>query len=265
MKLARFLCHSGECFGLAQNGTAEMLDGSPFGGIRRTGETVELAGVTILPPVAPPNIIAIGLNYREHAAETGKPLPDRPLLFLKACTALNRHEAGIVLPAIAPDEVDFEAELVIVIGRRAKNISEEQAGEYILGYTCGNDVSARDCQLKQDIQWARGKSFDTFAPIGPWIETDLDPDDCRIRSRLNGTVMQDSSTSDMIFNCRRVVSFLSRCMTLLPGTIIFTGTPPGVGMARDPQVFLRPGDIIEVEIDGIGTLRNTVVAEEIRG
>jgi 2-keto-4-pentenoate hydratase/2-oxohepta-3-ene-1,7-dioic acid hydratase in catechol pathway len=159
---------------------------------------------------------------------------------------------------MAPDEVDYEAELVIVIGRTARDVPEEHALDHVLGYTCGNDVSARDCQLRLDVQWARGKSFDTFCPIGPWIETEMDPDDAPICSRVNGRTMQSSSTSDMIFSCRRLVSYLSQCMTLLPGTVILTGTPEGVGFARRPPVFLRPGDVVEVEVGPIGVLRNTV-------
>ena len=164
---------------------------------------------------------------------------------------------------MAPNEVDYEAELVIVIGRRAHNISENDASQFILGYTCGNDVTARDCQ-RDDGQWTRGKSFDTFAPLGPWIETQLNPDTCNIRCRLNGRVMQDSNTKDLIFNSRQLVSYLSRCMTLLPGTVIMTGTPAGVGAARKPPVFLSNGDSIEVDIEGIGVLRNPVVNEPDR-
>jgi len=162
---------------------------------------------------------------------------------------------------VAPSAVDYEAELVVVIGRKARNVSEEEARNYIFGYTCGNDVSARDCQLKIDRQWARGKSFDTFAAIGPWIETELEPSRLKIRLLLNGAVMQDSSTADMIFNVPRIVSYLSRQMTLLPGTIIMTGTPSGVGFARKPPVFLKPGDVVEVDIQGIGVLKNYVTSE----
>jgi 2-keto-4-pentenoate hydratase/2-oxohepta-3-ene-1,7-dioic acid hydratase in catechol pathway len=147
------------------------------------------------------------------------------------------------------------------MGKPAKNVPMADALDYVLGYTCGNDVSARDCQLRLDNQWARGKSFDTFCPLGPWIETEIDPDSAPILSRLNGQVMQQSNTSDMIFDCRRLVGFLSRAMTLLPGTVIMTGTPEGVGFARRPPVFLRPGDTIEIEIEGIGVLTNNVVCE----
>ena len=238
------------------------IEGDVFGRWRRTSAALDLAQVRLLAPVQPPNVLAIGLNYRAHAAESGARIPSAPVLFLKANTAVIGPDDTILLPEMAPDEVDYEAELVIVIGRCAHNVPEAEALEYVLGYTCGNDVSARDCQLRLDVQWARGKSFDTFAPLGPWIETELAPDNCRIRSRLNGQVMQDSNTNDMIFGTRQLVSYLSRCMTLLPGTVIMTGTPSGVGFARKPPVFLRPGDVIEVEIDGIGTLRNRVAREE---
>ena len=227
-----------------------------------TGETVALADVRLLAPVDPPNVLALGLNYRRHAAETQMKVPERPLLFIKANTAVTGPGEPILLPKIAPDEVDYEAELCIVIGKRAKHVSESEALDYVFGYTCGNDVSARDCQLRLDGQWARGKSFDTFCPLGPWIETEIpDPDNLSIRSLLNGQVMQESNTSDMIFNCRQLVSFLSHNLTLLPGTVIMTGTPQGVGMARTPPVWMQPGDVIEIEMEGIGTLSNPVKAE----
>jgi len=254
-------------YGVLDGETIHLLSGSPLSETTRaTGATCPLSSVQkFLPPVEAPNVIALGLNYRAHAAESKMPLPSAPVIFLKATSALTGHLQPIVLPAEAPAEVDYEAELTIVIGRRAKNVSETEALKYILGYTCGNDVSARDCQLRLDKQWARGKSFDTFAPVGPWIETELDPSDVGVRTRLNGQTMQDSSTSDLIFNVPQIVSYLSRQMTLLPGTIIMTGTPSGVGFVRKPPVFLAPGDVVEVEVEGIGVLRNTVVAEARNG
>jgi len=166
-----------------------------------------------------------------------------------------------MLPRIAPDEVDYECELAIVIGKTARHVSPATALDYVLGYTCANDVSARDCQLRLDGgQWSRGKSFDTFAPLGPWIETDLDPDNAEIMSRVNGREMQHSNTDDLIFDCRHIVAYLSEAMTLPPGTVIMTGTPSGVGFARKPPVFLRAGDVVEIEIAGIGVLRNPVIA-----
>lgn len=238
------------------------IEGDIFGKWKRSGRRIELESVRLLVPVHPPNVLAIGLNYRDHAAEGGQRIPTAPILFLKASTAVVGADQPIVLPAVAPDEVDYEAELVIVIGRLARNVTEDHALDCVLGYTCGNDVSARDCQLRIDRQWARAKSFDTFAPLGPWIETKLNPDACAIRCRLNGETMQNSNTRNLVFNCRKLVSYLSRSMTLLPGSIIMTGTPAGVGFARKPPVFLRPGDMVEVEVEGIGILRNPVVTED---
>lgn len=236
---------------------ARPLVGDLFGA--HSFSTAEQPVAALLPPVLPPNIFAIGRNYAEHARETGSKVPEAPLVFGKATTSLLAPGAAIEIPAVAPNEVDYEAELAIVIGRPTRCVSVDDALEYVFGYTCANDVSARDCQ-RNDKQWTRAKGFDTFCPLGPWIVTRdaLDPDRCRIRSRLNGQVMQDSNTSQMIHSCAKLVSYLSHSFTLLPGTVILTGTPEGVGMARTPPVFLKPGDVIEVEIDGIGVLRNTV-------
>ena len=238
-----------------------LIQGDIFGQWAPTEITVPLSQVRLLAPVAPPNVIAIGLNYRKHAIESQMAIPERPVIFFKTTTAVCGPGDPIMLPTMAPDEVDYECELVMVIGKRAKHVSAEEALDYVLGYTCGNDVSARDCQTRLDAQWARGKSFDTFAPLGPWIETDLDPDNVRVMTRLNGQVMQDSNTADLIFSCRELISYLSDAMTLLPGTVIMTGTPSGVGFARRPPVFLKPGDTVEIEIEGIGTLSNPVIAE----
>jgi len=243
-------------------GMLRIIEGDLYGAWRATGQRAPMQQVKLLAPVDPPNIIAIGLNYRAHAQESQMPLPERPIIFLKATTTVCGPDEPILLPRMAPDEVDYECELAIVMGKAAHNVSPEAAFNYVLGYTCANDVSARDCQIRLDKQWARGKSFDTFAPLGPWIETDLDPERAPLRSRLNGRVMQDSSTSDLIFSCRELIVYLSQCMTLLPGSVIMTGTPSGVGAARKPPVFLRPGDVIEIEVEGIGVLRNSVKAEE---
>jgi len=263
-KIARVRTPGGdELLGVVRDDdTLEVLEGDLFGDWWTAGRTLRLSACRLLPPLVPPNILAIGLNYRAHARESGHELPDHPALFIKATTALVGPEASIVLPRMAPDEVDYECELAVVIGRTAKHVDEEDALQYVLGYTCANDVSARDVQQRLDIQWARAKSFDTFAPLGPWIETELDPSNAGIRTRLNGRLMQESNTSDLIFSVPALVSWLSQSMTLLPGTVILTGTPSGVGFARTPPVFLRPGDVVEVEIDGIGTLRNPVVVEE---
>lgn len=215
-----------------------------------------------LAPVSPPNIIAIGRNYREHAEEMKAASPEaEPLIFLKATSSIIGHQDSIVLPASAPDEVDFEAELGVVIGHEARAVSVSEALDHVYGFACANDISARDCQKRRDKQWARGKSFDTFCPVGPVIVTPdgFDWGQAAIRSILNGRVMQESNTSEMIFSVAELVSYISHQFTLLPGTLILTGTPGGVGAARTPPVFLRPGDEICVEIEGIGRLGNRVV------
>jgi len=218
--------------------------------------------VARLAPAEPPNILAIGRNYREHAKEMNAEVETEPLVFLKATSAVIGPDEPIMLPVSAPTEVDFEAELAVVIGRAGKNIATGDAMNHVLGYTCANDVSARDCQKRRDKQWARGKSFDTFCPLGPVLipRDALDPNRVRVRSLLNGQVMQDGNTGDMIFNIAQLISFLSHQFRLLPGTVILTGTPPGVGAARNPPVFLRSGDEITVEIEGVGSLSNKVIA-----
>lgn len=263
MKIVRFAAEDQTpSFGILEsNSTITRIQGDIFGKWERTNRQVDFKSVELLAPVEPPNIFAIGLNYRAHAVEGGEAIPKAPILFIKASSALVGPDHAILLPRVAPNEVDYEAELVIVLGKRARNVTENEALDYVLGYTCGNDVSARDCQLRIDRQWARGKSFDTFAPLGPWIETDLDPDSCPIRCRLNNKPMQDSNTKDLIFSTRQLVSYLSYSMTLQPGAVIFTGTPSGVGFTRKPPVFLKSGDVVEVEIEGIGTLRNPVAHE----
>jgi len=214
------------------------------------------------PVVDPRKIVCIGLNYRDHAEETGAAIPKEPILFSKYPTALIGHGETIRLPAVST-EVDFEAELVIVIGKRGRHVKADAAGGYVAGYTIGHDVSARDWQLKKDgKQWMVGKTFDTFAPCGPELVTAdevADPQALPIRLRLNGATMQDSSTKQLIFGVGEVLAYLSQVFTLQVGDLIFTGTPPGVGMARKPPVFLHPGDVVEVEIEKIGTLRNPVV------
>ncbi len=258
MRYIRFDFHGEARYGVVEGNRVRALTGDPFGAHAIETESVLLTDVRLLAPVTPPNIIAIGLNYKDHARESNMALPDRPVIFFKATTSLNDPGAPIVLPAVAPDEVDYECELAVVIGRRAKDVTEEEALDFVFGYTCGNDVSARDCQIRLDRQWARGKSFDTFCPIGPWIVTDLDTSRLSVCTRVNGVTMQRSNTEQLIFDVRSLVSYCSRSMTLLPGTVILTGTPGGVGFARTPPVFLRPGDVVEVEIEGIGTLRNPV-------
>ena len=259
MKFVRYYFEGQIYFGVVRNNKINKINGNIFSTYSFSDETVNIKKVKILSPVNPPNIFAIGLNYRQHARETGHSLPERPVVFLKATSSLTSTESNIILPEIAPGKVDYEAELAVIIGKEAKNISEEEVDDYILGYTCANDVSARDCQYELDVQWARAKSFDTFCPLGPWIETDLNTEDINIETYLNGNIMQKSNTSDMIFSVPEVISFLSKNFTLLPGTVVLTGTPEGVGVGRNPQVFLKTGDKIEIVIDDIGVLRNTVV------
>jgi 2-keto-4-pentenoate hydratase/2-oxohepta-3-ene-1,7-dioic acid hydratase in catechol pathway len=229
------------------------------------GEPLPSQQVKLLPAIpSPEKIIGIGLNYADHAAESGAAVPPQPVVFNKFPTAVCGEGDPIVLPR-ASREVDYEAELVVVIGAGGRYIPKQQARNHIAAYCCGNDVSARDWQLRTPGgQWVLGKSFDTFAPIGPALVTAdevPDPGNLRIRLRLNGRVMQDSSTAQLIFPVEELICHLSQVCTLSPGDLIFTGTPPGVGFARKPPVFLRPGDTVEVEIEKIGALRNPVVAE----
>ena len=264
MKFLKFISTNNEILTGICNGekSIDIIDGNPLSEYRITGKKCRFDDIKeYLPPVEIPAIIALGGNYAEHARECKESVPDRPLVFLKAFTSLTGHKSHVVLPKQAPNEVDYEAELGVIIKRKAKNITAEQAPEYILGYTCVNDVSARDCQLKLDKQWARGKSFDTFCPVGPVIETELDPENTRIKLFLNGECMQDDTTSHLIYSVYEIVSYLSQNMTLLPGTLLLTGTPAGVGLARNPQVFLKNGDTVIVQIEGIGCLENTVTSE----
>jgi 2-keto-4-pentenoate hydratase/2-oxohepta-3-ene-1,7-dioic acid hydratase in catechol pathway len=260
MKVVRFEDPTGKvCVGewIAPD-QARLISGDLCGPHEVTSQTSKIR--RLLAPVTPVNVIAIGLNYRRHAAEGGQQVPDFPLVFVKLTTSVIGPGDPILLPVDAPDEVDYESELAVVIGKTARKVGEADALEYVLGYTCGNDVSARDCQIRRDKQWARAKGFDTFCPLGPCLLIDpkQDPNAFPIRARLNGKVMQDSNTADMIFSVPRLISYLSHQFTLLPGTVIMTGTPEGVGCARKPPVFLRDGDSIAVEIDGIGELVNPV-------
>lgn len=263
MKFIRFVSsdHPGGVCGLVEDGNIKVLRGGLLDPVEQTGEVVQEDSITrYLPPVDPVNVLAVGRNYREHAAETDSDVPSAPLLFIMATNAVAAHGDKIVIPSVAASKVDYEAELVVVIGRKAKKVAVEHALDYVFGYTCGNDVSARDCQAS-DGQWARAKSFDTFAPMGPYVVTGVDPSNLRVRMRVNGETLQDQSTSDMIFSVAYLISYLSQGMTLMPGTVLFSGTPSGVGVARKPPLFLKPGDVCEVDIEGIGVLRNPVAAE----
>ncbi len=233
---------------------------------RRPGgdeEAVPLGEARIHAPIARPGkIVGIGLNYEDHAAETGAEIPEKPIVFAKYPNTVIGHGQAIRIPPIT-EQVDYEAELAVVIGERAKNVSESEALDYVFGYANANDVSSRDLQFSEGGQWTRSKSIDTFCPIGPYIATRdevPDPQNLSVRCVLNGETMQDGTTSKMIFSVAELVSFLSQGMTLEPGDVIVTGTPPGVGMARDPQVWLKAGDEVSIEIEGLGTLTNPVEA-----
>ncbi|HSI83421.1 MAG: fumarylacetoacetate hydrolase family protein [Candidatus Methylacidiphilales bacterium] len=231
-----------------------------------TNERIEtLSILSPLDPVGIPAVYCVGLNYRKHAEETGAKIPKFPVIFMKASTAVQDPGLPIQLPRFLRSErVDIEAELAIVIGSICKNVKKEEALSYVLGYTAANDVSARDWQKDfGGSQWCRGKTFDTFCPLGPALVTpdEFNPDNLAISSRINGEEWQSGSTSDMIFSISEIISFLSGSTTLMPGTVILTGTPHGVGMARTPPVHLKPGDVVEVEIEGIGILKNPVTEE----
>jgi 2-keto-4-pentenoate hydratase/2-oxohepta-3-ene-1,7-dioic acid hydratase in catechol pathway len=267
MKIIRFESEAGEIFHGAvdsiEDRTARVVMGDIFGDFSLSEKTAPVA--KLLAPVSPPNIPALGLNYRKHADETGARYPETPVMFLKATSSVIGPGEVIILPAAGPEEVDFEGELAVVIGRSARNVPPGRALDFVLGYTCANDVSARNWQMSGQMkQWARGKSFDTFCPVGPCIVTKdelKDPDGLRIRTVVSGETFQDSNTADMIFGVAAVVSDLSRSMTLLPGTLILTGTPEGVGFTRKPPRYLREGDRVRVIIEGIGELSNPVRKE----
>lgn len=231
-----------------------LLEGSPYQEYRRLEATVSLDMVRLLAPVEPSKIIGVGRNYVAHAQEHGSEVPEMPLLFLKPPTSVIGPGETILLPPQSVN-VEHEAELVVVIGKRGRWIQPENALEYVLGYTVGNDVTARDLQ-RRDEQWTRGKGFDTFCPLGPWIETDFDPSDAMVTCHVNGEMRQMASTRDMVFSVRQIVAFTSTIMTLLPGDILMTGTPAGVGP-------LTNGDIVEVSIEGIGKLSNPVASEPV--
>jgi len=268
MKIVRYTGQDGKPrYGAYENekgGEARVIEGDLFTEYRITNRREQI--VRILPPIAPPNIFALGFSYGKHAEETDVRYPEHPVVFLKATTSVIGHGDAIVLPNAGPHEVDYEAELAVIIGKTAKNVPADAALDYVFGYTCGNDISARDWQFhKQKEQWARGKSFDTFCPLGPCIVTKDEitaPDNLLIRSILNGEVMQDSNTSDMFYGIANIVSDISQSMTLRPGTVIMTGTPAGVGFTREPPIFLKEGDSITVMIEGIGELTNTVRNED---
>ncbi len=260
MKTVCFVDENGNsCFGTNfENGFAHLIENGVM-------SEKKLKVCKILPPLEPSAIFCIGLNYAAHAKETGQKLPERPVVFMKNPASVIGSDSEIVLPASCRDplQVDYEIELAVIIGKTAKNISAQNALDYVAGYTIANDVSARIWQkIGGNSQWVRGKSFDTFCPIGPEVVmTDeiVDPNILSLKTLLNGEIMQESNTSDMVFSVEQLIEYLSEDTTLLPGTLILTGTPEGVGFTRNPPVYLKPGDKIEMTIGKIGTLVNTVI------
>ncbi|MGB6045534.1 MAG: fumarylacetoacetate hydrolase family protein [Pirellulales bacterium] len=268
MRIVRFLdANDDERYGISHSdGSTTLLEGDVFSDFHDSGQPVQIH--KLLAPLAPRAVLGIGLNYRQHAEEGGAAIPDRPVLFMKMPSAVQNPGDPILLPRHLPsDAVDYECELAVVIGRTCKNVRRDEALEYVLGYTCANDVSARDWQKKYGGgQWCRGKTFDTFAPLGPCLVTTdeiADPNRLQIRTVLNGEVMQDGNTSDMIFDVPALIEFLSGSSRLEPGTVILTGTPHGVGFARNPPVWLMDGDTVTISIEGIGELTNPVQDEPI--
>jgi 2-keto-4-pentenoate hydratase/2-oxohepta-3-ene-1,7-dioic acid hydratase in catechol pathway len=250
MRIVRFRYKANEGWGLLEDKFVLLLDGSPFGKIKLAGRSLPLNKIRLLPPATPDKIILVGLNYRDHARELNMRVPKEPVIFLKPDTALIAHKQDIRYPK-GVARLDYEAELAFVVRKEGRSIPEAKAKEYILGYTCLNDVTARDLQ-KKDIQWTRSKSFDTFCPVGPWLETEVNPHRLAVRSYLNGVLKQESNTSNFIFPVSRLLHFISGIMTLSPGDIISTGTPPGVGR-------MLAGDTVEIAIEGVGSLINRVV------
>ena len=261
MKILRYLHKGLARYGILEGDLVMVCVGDPFEGLTKLNKTLSLDSVKLLSPVAPPNIICVGLNYKRHADEGKQPYPDSPWLFMKPTTTVCGLGDPIVLPLHNPDRIDYEIELAIVIGKQAKNVPEDKVLDYVLGYTVANDVSNRAAQ-RADEQVVRSKGYDTFCPLGPVIATDVDGDHLDLTCRIDGQTMQSSNTSDMIFSCSSLVTYLSQCMTLLPGTVILTGTPEGVGFVRVPPVYLQEGQVVECEIEGIGVLFNPVVRQD---
>lgn len=268
MKILRYKTSDGRTqFGVRHDdNSVTRIEGFSFTNPKDTGEPADVA--KILSPLDPRDIICIGLNYRKHAEEGGNPIPEHPVVFMKNGGTLQHPGDPIVLPRkLRSDSVDYECELAVFIGKTCHNVSRADALDYVWGYTCANDVSARDWQKNYGGgQWCRGKTFATFCPLGPWVTTAdeiTNPNSLGIKTILNGNVMQDWNTNDMIFDVPTLIEFLSGSTILLPGTVILTGTPHGVGAARKPPVFLQPGDTVTIEIEQIGSLTNPVIEEKI--
>ena len=249
MRLVRFNSGGSTSYGVLDGDSIRQIMGEPFAEINYSGETFSLAEVKLLAPVEPKKIVLVGLNFASHAAEIHQETPSEPLIFFKPSSAVVASGEEIVLPHQST-QVEIEAELTVVIGKRAKNVSQEKVSDYILGYTVANDVTARDIQLS-DLQWARSKAFDSFCPVGPWIETDFVPENKRISSTINGETKQDASTSEMVYSPEFLISYISHNFTLEPGDIVLTGSPAGISR-------VVAGDVVQCSIEGIGTLHSFV-------
>jgi 2-keto-4-pentenoate hydratase/2-oxohepta-3-ene-1,7-dioic acid hydratase in catechol pathway len=250
VRIARY-SHEGEvAFGVVEADEVAELASHPFGPLAFTGKRQPLNAVRLLAPVLPSKVVAIGKNYAEHASEMGGEVPEQPLIFLKPSTAVTGHGDPIAYPD-SSQRVDYEGELAVVIGRLCRDVPEAKAGDVVLGYTCANDVTARD-QQKSDGQWSRAKGYDSFCPLGPWIETEIDINDLRLTTSLNGETKQDGRTSQIVHKVPALIAYITSCMTLLPGDVILTGTPSGVGP-------MQVGDEVSVEIERLGRLTNKVV------
>jgi 2-keto-4-pentenoate hydratase/2-oxohepta-3-ene-1,7-dioic acid hydratase in catechol pathway len=266
MQIVRFLSNGQIHHGKrVDDSTALAIEGDLFSNYRLTDQKLKIE--KLLAPLVPTDILCIGLNYREHAKESGSAIPENPMLFIKSSNALNNPFDPISIPRRS-SQIDYEAELAVIVGKTAKHVTRQNALEHVFGYTCANDVSARDWQREKSLgggQFARGKSFDGFCPLGPWIVTADDipnPNALHLRALLNGKTMQDHTTGDMIFDIPALIESLSSTMTLRPGAVILTGTPQGVGFARNPPVWMKDGDTIVVEIEKIGRLENAVRNEK---
>lgn len=254
MKIVRFTAGKKTRYGILSGESIQAIDDKPYRYLKTTDHHYQLSEVKLLSPCVPSKIVCLGLNYYSHAEETGATLPNAPLIFLKPSTAVIGPEANIIYPA-SSTRVDYEGELAVVIKKPVWRVATKDALDYVLGYTCFNDVTARDLQ-HQDKQWTRAKGFNTFAAIGPCIETELDPENVVVKTYLNGKLKQRGNTSDLIYHIPQLINFISSVMTLLPGDIIATGTPSGIGP-------MSPGDVVEIKIAPIGTLRNYIVKNGI--
>ena len=261
MRIARFAKGDGVAYGVVEGEAAQTiaeLYGHPFGidpsGVRLTGQRYPLAEVRLLAPVLPSKVVAVGKNYAEHVREMGSEVPAEPVLFLKPSTSVTGPNDRIAYPVKLTDRVDYEGELAVIIGRLCRDVPKERAYDVVFGYTCANDVTARDLQLK-DGQWTRAKGFDTFCPLGPWMETATDPSDLGITTRVNGEVRQHARTRELLWDVPSLIEYISSVMTLLPGDVLLTGTPEGVGPLTD-------GDEVSVTVESIGTLTNKVVIRD---